>query len=49
MADHPHRGHHDRDAIQASSEEAEPRLVHAECRKRLGPELQNAYEPSGLA
>jgi RNA-directed DNA polymerase len=31
------------------SEEAAPRLVHAECRKRLGPELRNAYEPTGLA
>jgi RNA-directed DNA polymerase len=30
-------------------EEAEPRLVHADCRKQLGPELRNAYEPSGLA
>jgi RNA-directed DNA polymerase len=30
-------------------EQAEPRLIHAECRKQLGPELHNAYEPSGLA
>jgi RNA-directed DNA polymerase len=30
-------------------EEAAPRLVHAECRRGLGPELRNAYEPSGLA
>jgi RNA-directed DNA polymerase len=31
------------------SEEAAPRLVHPECRKALGPELRNAYEPPGLA
>jgi RNA-directed DNA polymerase len=30
-------------------EEAAPRLVHAECRRGLGPELRNAYEPTGLA
>jgi RNA-directed DNA polymerase len=30
-------------------EEAAPRLTHAECRRGLGPELRNAYEPSGLA
>ena len=30
-------------------EEAAPRLIHAECRKGLGPELRNAYEPTGLA
>jgi RNA-directed DNA polymerase len=31
------------------AEEAAPRLIHAECRRGLGPELQNAYEPSGPA
>jgi RNA-directed DNA polymerase len=31
------------------ADKAEPRLVHAACRHGLGPELQNAYEPSGLA
>ena len=31
------------------AEEAAPRLTHAECRRGLGPELRNAYEPSGLA
>jgi RNA-directed DNA polymerase len=30
-------------------EEAAPRLVHAECRKGLGPDLRNAYKPTGLA
>ena len=30
-------------------EEAAPRLTHAEGRRGLGPELRNAYEPSGLA
>jgi len=33
----------------STSEEAEPRLVHAECRHGHGPALHNAYEPSGLA
>ena len=28
---------------------AGPRLIHAECRPGLGPELHNAYEPSRLA
>ena len=32
-----------------TSEEAAPRLVHAECRKALGPELRHPYEPPGLA
>ena len=37
-------------AVQPGSpEEAAPRLTHAECRRGLGPELRNAYEPSGLA
>ena len=31
------------------TEEAAPRLTHAECRRGLGPELRNAYEPPGLA
>jgi RNA-directed DNA polymerase len=31
------------------AEEAAPRLIHAECRPGLGPQLRNAYEPSGLA
>jgi RNA-directed DNA polymerase len=30
-------------------EQAEPRLVHANCRKGNGLALHNAYEPSGLA
>ena len=30
-------------------EKAGPRLIHAECRHGLGPELRDAYEPSGLA
>jgi hypothetical protein len=30
-------------------EEAAPRLLHTDCRKQLGPELRDAYEPSGLA
>ena len=29
--------------------EAEPRLIHADCRNRVGPALLPAYEPSGLA
>jgi hypothetical protein len=33
----------------ATSKEAEPRLVHAECRHGHGLALHNAYEPSGLA
>jgi RNA-directed DNA polymerase len=32
-----------------STEEVAPRLTHAECRRGLGPELQNAYEPPRLA
>jgi RNA-directed DNA polymerase len=32
-----------------TSGKAEPRLVHAECRKGSGLALHNAYEPSGLA
>ena len=32
-----------------TSEKAEPRLVHADCRKGNGLALHNAYEPSGLA
>ena len=32
-----------------SPEESAPRLTHAECRRALGPELRNAYEPSRLA
>jgi RNA-directed DNA polymerase len=32
-----------------SSEAAVPRLIHAECRRALGPELRDPYEPSGLA
>jgi RNA-directed DNA polymerase len=31
------------------TEEAAPRLIHAECRRGLGPELRDAHEPSGLA
>ena len=31
------------------TEEAAPRLMHAECRRGLGPGLRTAYEPSGLA
>ena len=31
------------------AQEAAPRLIHAECRRGLGPELRDAYEPSGLA
>jgi RNA-directed DNA polymerase len=31
------------------TEEATPRLMHAECRRGLGPGLRTAYEPSGLA
>jgi RNA-directed DNA polymerase len=34
---------------QIPAEEAEPRLIHVECRRGLGPELRDAYEPSGLA
>ena len=30
-------------------DEAAPRLIHAECRRELGPELHNAYEPPRLA
>jgi RNA-directed DNA polymerase len=33
----------------APVDEAAPRLVHAECRRGLGPELQNAHAPPGLA
>jgi RNA-directed DNA polymerase len=33
----------------AASKEAEPRLVHAECRHGHGLALHSAYEPSGLA
>jgi RNA-directed DNA polymerase len=33
----------------AASKEAEPRLVHAECRHDHGLALHNAYEPTGLA
>jgi RNA-directed DNA polymerase len=33
----------------ATSKEAEPRLVHAECRHGHGLALHNAYGPSGLA
>jgi RNA-directed DNA polymerase len=33
----------------STSEEAEPRLVHAECRHGHGLALHNAYEPSRLA
>ena len=29
-------------------EKAEPHLTHAECRRDLGPELRDAYEPQGL-
>jgi RNA-directed DNA polymerase len=36
-------------AHPGSPEEAQPRLTHAECRRGLGPELRDAYEPSGLA
>ncbi|MBV8956546.1 MAG: hypothetical protein JO179_20580 [Solirubrobacterales bacterium] len=32
-----------------STEAAGTRLIHTECRRALGPELQNPYEPSGLA
>jgi RNA-directed DNA polymerase len=32
-----------------SPEEAAPRLIHAECHHNLGPDLQNAYQPTGLA
>jgi RNA-directed DNA polymerase len=32
-----------------TTEEAEPRLAHADCRHGNGPALHNAYEPSGLA
>ena len=32
-----------------TSEEADARLVHADCRKGKGLALHNAYEPSGLA
>ena len=31
------------------SEAAGIRLIHAECRRALGPELRDPYEPSGLA
>src|SRR5215213_3890911 len=31
------------------TEEAAPRLMHAECRRGLGPGLRTAYEPSGRA
>jgi len=31
------------------TEEAAPRLMHAECRRGLGPGLRTAYEPSGPA
>jgi RNA-directed DNA polymerase len=31
------------------AEEAAPHLIHADCRHGLGPELRDAYEPSGLA
>jgi RNA-directed DNA polymerase len=31
------------------AEQAAPRLIHTECRRGLGPELRDAYEPSGLA
>ena len=31
------------------TEEAAPRLMHAECRRGLGPGLRTASEPSGLA
>ena len=30
-------------------EQTEPRLVHAECRRGLGPDLRHANEPLGLA
>jgi len=33
----------------STSKEADPRLVHAECRHGQGLALHNAYEPSGLA
>jgi RNA-directed DNA polymerase len=36
-------------ARPGNSEAAGTRLIHAECRHDLGPELRNAYEPSGLA
>ena len=32
-----------------TSDDAEPRLAHADCRKGNGLALHNAYEPSGLA
>jgi RNA-directed DNA polymerase len=32
-----------------STEAAGTRLIHAECRRALGPELQDPYDPSGLA
>jgi RNA-directed DNA polymerase len=32
-----------------TSDEADARLVHADCRKGRGPALHNAYQPSGLA
>ena len=32
-----------------SSEAAVPRLIHAECQRALAPELQDRYQPSGLA
>ena len=35
-------------ARQHALEQAAPRVAHAECRRGLGPELRNAYEPSGL-
>ena len=36
-------------AHPGTPEKAEPHLTHAECRRDLGPELRDAYEPSGLA
>ena len=33
----------------STSAQAEPRLVHADCRKGHGLALHNAYEPPGLA
>ena len=46
---HPHRRSSQPRRSQATPEEAAPRLLHTDCRKRLGPELLHAYEPSGLA
>ena len=43
----PHRDHHDRDRGQADGE-AEPRLIHAECRPSPRPGTRTPPKPQGL-